>query len=418
MDEPTNHLDIWSCEALERSIREFEGTVLVVSHDRYFLNQVADRLIVVAGGRARVIEGDYETYQRLAQQEAEAAQARAAAPQAAAAAPRTTPSRKSEKRKRKFPYRKSADLEREIAEVEAEVAELEDLLGQPATWRDPLKAVDDPGPPQGAQGEARPALRALGRGRRVQLLKPARRGDRSFRGDPRRMLQCLWESVGARMTSRRASSPPPRILLPPKVPMPDPEKLLATVRRATELFRSTPGRRGGSSRSTTADEVMVVGDLHGNTPAFRKVLEVAALARHPGAAPRPAGADPRAPALPRRRRRQVAPARRPGLGAEVPVPRPRPPDPGQPRALRADRPDDRQERDDAQRPVPQGDRDRLRRPRDGEVYDAYRDLFAALPLAVRTPNRVFLCHTIPDPIAPRHARPRPPRGRRPGRPSR
>src|SRR3954469_13008516 len=77
MDEPTNHLDIWSCEALERSIREFEGTVLVVSHDRYFLNQVADRLIVVADGRARVIEGDYETYRRLAQQEAELAQAKA-----------------------------------------------------------------------------------------------------------------------------------------------------------------------------------------------------------------------------------------------------------------------------------------------------------------------------------------------------
>src|SRR4029077_20733843 len=48
MDEPTNHLDIWSCEALERSIKEFEGTVLVVSHDRYFLNRVADRLIQVA----------------------------------------------------------------------------------------------------------------------------------------------------------------------------------------------------------------------------------------------------------------------------------------------------------------------------------------------------------------------------------
>ena len=54
--------------------------------------------------------------------------------------------------------------------------------------------------------------------------------------------------------------------------MPDPEKLLATIRRATELFRATPGRRGASSRSTTAEEVMVVGDLHGNIPAFRKVL--------------------------------------------------------------------------------------------------------------------------------------------------
>jgi ATP-binding cassette subfamily F protein 3 len=140
MDEPTNHLDIWSCEALERSIREFEGTVLVVSHDRYFLNQVADRLIVVAGGKARVIEGDYETYQRLAQQEAERAQARTAALSTAADGARKG-DKDQEKRRRKFPYRKSADLEREIATVEAEVVELEDLLGQPATWRDPLKAV-------------------------------------------------------------------------------------------------------------------------------------------------------------------------------------------------------------------------------------------------------------------------------------
>src|SRR4051812_38382543 len=141
MDEPTNHLDIWSCEALERSIREFEGTVLVVSHDRYFLNQVADRLIVVAGGRARVIEGDYETYQRLSQQEAQVAQARAAAAAPVATATNEDDPRKSDRRKRKFPYRKSADLEREIAEVEAQVAALEDLLGQPATWRDPVKAV-------------------------------------------------------------------------------------------------------------------------------------------------------------------------------------------------------------------------------------------------------------------------------------
>jgi ATP-binding cassette subfamily F protein 3 len=143
MDEPTNHLDIWSCEALERSIREFEGTVLVVSHDRYFLNQVADRLLVVAGGKARVIEGDYETYRRLAQQETELAQAKASASSAApvASAAQDDDARKSDKRRRKFPYRKSADLEREIAEVEAQVAELEDLLGQPATWRDPVRAV-------------------------------------------------------------------------------------------------------------------------------------------------------------------------------------------------------------------------------------------------------------------------------------
>jgi ATP-binding cassette subfamily F protein 3 len=142
MDEPTNHLDIWACDALERSIREFEGTVVVVSHDRYFLNQVADRIVVVADGRARVVEGDYETYQHLAAREAEAA-ARKSAAQAPAAAPKDTPRSdgKAEKRKRKYPYRKTPDIEREIAEVEAEVAVLEDVLGQPSTWKEPLKAI-------------------------------------------------------------------------------------------------------------------------------------------------------------------------------------------------------------------------------------------------------------------------------------
>jgi ATP-binding cassette subfamily F protein 3 len=135
MDEPTNHLDIWSCEALERTIKEFEGTVLVVSHDRYFLNQVADRLIVVADGRARIIEGDYETYQRLTRQEAEAAHAK----DGAGAAKPSTPA--VGKKKRKFPYRKPADIECEIAEAESRLGDLEQALGAPDTWRDAAKAI-------------------------------------------------------------------------------------------------------------------------------------------------------------------------------------------------------------------------------------------------------------------------------------
>ena len=143
MDEPTNHLDIWSCEALERSIREFEGTVLVVSHDRYFLNKVADRIVVVAGGgKVKVIEGDYETYQAVVQKEkdeAEKAKARAATPPPPPAAKPATKNTKVNKKK--FSYKPAADLEKEIAQVEAEVAEVEDQLGQPATWRDPTNAM-------------------------------------------------------------------------------------------------------------------------------------------------------------------------------------------------------------------------------------------------------------------------------------
>jgi ATP-binding cassette subfamily F protein 3 len=144
MDEPTNHLDIWSREALERSIREFEGTVLVVSHDRYFLNQVADRLIVLENGRSRVIEGDYETYQQLRQSEREAAEksrAKVTPAGPTVGRPAGAPPRSNDRPRARFPYRRAADLEREIAATEAELAEVEDLLGQPATYRDSLKAI-------------------------------------------------------------------------------------------------------------------------------------------------------------------------------------------------------------------------------------------------------------------------------------
>lgn len=136
MDEPTNHLDIWSCEALERSIREFEGTVLVVSHDRFFLNAVADRIVYVADGKALVIEGDYDTFQRL--QQARVADARSAAETAQRDEVKTAP--KPEKKKRKHPYRKPADIEREIAGVENEVAALEHQLSLAETYKDAAKA--------------------------------------------------------------------------------------------------------------------------------------------------------------------------------------------------------------------------------------------------------------------------------------
>ena len=143
MDEPTNHLDIWSCEALERSINEFEGTVLVVSHDRYFLNQVADRLIDLR--RPRPASSRATTRPTSASSRKRRNAPRPPRHRPAASPPRPPqpdpPARPREKPKRKFPYRKAADIEREIGELEKEVVELEDQLGQPATWRDPVKAV-------------------------------------------------------------------------------------------------------------------------------------------------------------------------------------------------------------------------------------------------------------------------------------
>jgi ATP-binding cassette subfamily F protein 3 len=141
LDEPTNHLDLWACDALEQALRAFEGTVVVVSHDRYFLNRVVDQLIVLEGdGRCQLIHGNYDTYEMMrAQQEAAAASDKRTAdgmakPARPSDAGVTAPGKP--KRKRRFPYRKVEDLESDIANGETELRQLEQRLASPDLYRD------------------------------------------------------------------------------------------------------------------------------------------------------------------------------------------------------------------------------------------------------------------------------------------
>ena len=62
LDEPTNHLDIASREVLLEALKDFDGTIMIVSHDRYFLKHLANRVFEVDRGALRVYEGDYEYY--------------------------------------------------------------------------------------------------------------------------------------------------------------------------------------------------------------------------------------------------------------------------------------------------------------------------------------------------------------------
>jgi ATP-binding cassette subfamily F protein 3 len=71
LDEPTNHLDVDACEVLEEALREYQGTLALISHDRTFLNAVATRVVEVRAGRLREFLGNYDEYQR-ATTEAEA----------------------------------------------------------------------------------------------------------------------------------------------------------------------------------------------------------------------------------------------------------------------------------------------------------------------------------------------------------
>ncbi len=177
--------------------------------------------------------------------------------------------------------------------------------------------------------------------------------------------------------------------------MPDPTKILATVRKATDLMRQTPHRSGSVISLDQAEEVMVVGDLHGNLRAFRWVLTEAALDRNPGrhlvlqelVHEINKGQDER-PDLSHRLVDLVS-------------------------ALKCQYPDrvhlilGNHELSELTGRVIGKDGQALNlRFRQGieasygplvnEMYQAYLGLFAALPIAVRTPNRVFICHTIPD----------------------
>jgi ATP-binding cassette subfamily F protein 3 len=141
LDEPTNHLDLWACEALEQSLLAFEGTAIVVSHDRYFLNRVVDLLIVFEGdGRTQVIYGNYDTYERMKALQAETAPK--VKKETDKPRPATTETPTKTKRKRKFPYRKVEDLEADIAAAEQRLREIEQALADPDIYKDAQKVKE------------------------------------------------------------------------------------------------------------------------------------------------------------------------------------------------------------------------------------------------------------------------------------
>jgi ATP-binding cassette, subfamily F, member 3 len=87
LDEPTNHLDIPAKETLEEALQNYEGTALIVSHDRYFISQVANKIVEIRDGEFRVYLGDYHYYLEKIEEEKEQAKLEAiAAEQAAKAA--------------------------------------------------------------------------------------------------------------------------------------------------------------------------------------------------------------------------------------------------------------------------------------------------------------------------------------------
>jgi hypothetical protein len=175
--------------------------------------------------------------------------------------------------------------------------------------------------------------------------------------------------------------------------MPDPERILSTLRRAIQCFRETPGRRGRAVSLQGASEVFISGDLHGNLENFRQLLLRADLARHParhfvlqevihGPFHYPAGGDKSHQLL--------------DLMAALKCQFPR-----QVHFLLGNH----ELAQCTQRRISKGDLDLNQSFREGvgtayggrapEVYAVYQELLGLVPLALRTPNRILLAHSLP-----------------------
>jgi ATP-binding cassette subfamily F protein 3 len=162
MDEPTNHLDLASKEVLEEALGGFTGTIVFISHDRYFINRIATRVVEVDRGRLTDYLGDYDDYL------AAKAGAEAAAPSPAPAPPSPPPAprapahadkrarppaarargeggsakgdRRSLEREVKAIRERLGAVERQIAEVETRLADIGLSLADPDLYRDGARA--------------------------------------------------------------------------------------------------------------------------------------------------------------------------------------------------------------------------------------------------------------------------------------
>jgi ATP-binding cassette subfamily F protein 3 len=132
LDEPTNHLDLFSKEVLEAALYDYEGTILFISHDRYFINKLAERIVELTPDGLYTYDGDFDFY-RVRRQEARerAARLEAATIAAAPASDATYVQEKQAKREERAKKRKLEQAEQTIAALEAELTELERALQRP-----------------------------------------------------------------------------------------------------------------------------------------------------------------------------------------------------------------------------------------------------------------------------------------------
>lgn len=128
LDEPTNHLDITSCEALEDALQSYEGTLFIVSHDRYLINKIADKVYSFEEDGVSCTLGGYDAYLEAARVRKPENQTAVQTESSRAVEYRVRKEQQAALRKSKAALRR---IETEIEETEALIASLEEQLGDP-----------------------------------------------------------------------------------------------------------------------------------------------------------------------------------------------------------------------------------------------------------------------------------------------
>lgn len=155
MDEPTNHLDQQSKEALEQALADYDGTLLLISHDRYFLDKLVSRVIELKDGNLRVFEGNYSAYldkRETALPGSNPAERTSGLPEAEKNKGRLKKTKEQKQKEalarqtvsgeRRELTRKIEVLEKTIDDLEIKKQELERVLAEPQTYQNPQKAAE------------------------------------------------------------------------------------------------------------------------------------------------------------------------------------------------------------------------------------------------------------------------------------
>jgi ATP-binding cassette subfamily F protein 3 len=136
MDEPTNHLDMDSREVLEDALEDFDGTILTVSHDRYFINRVANRVVEMTADGVKEYIGNYDDYLEKKRLEEAGIEEEAFAGKTKTQIDKEKRKVRLAKESEKALRLKLKNCENDIAATEEKIALLEEKMGDPDTYKD------------------------------------------------------------------------------------------------------------------------------------------------------------------------------------------------------------------------------------------------------------------------------------------